>query len=740
MADSEQPPDEFQEALATAHLTTDDEPAEAEARPFLPNWWCYRRQPVSGLYRGEGKVGANTYRLDLRVDIDQRHANSPVLNMVSADLHQEYTFKWFGRIFSWTVYRNSWVMENPTVKWSRCGVVITGDLKFFPPPGVRYILHEATINIAWSFGVITSATAVVKPKGMWWSTGTTYKCKKVSNAFRELTLEIDYCDSVDNAPTLPSYDTTWHPNRPTNIAQRTLTIEEAYLEAGIDISMNPTHTVIDDSAAAFNTWSVAELHDAMETHFSRYTGGWPKWHMWGLLAGSYDNPLVGGIMFDAASAYGGSGEAPERQGFAVFKDHSWWTHLVAGTPTTDAEAAAMRKFLHTFVHEAGHAFNFVHSWNKSRPDSLSYMNYDWKYDNRNGANSYWNNFHFQFDNEELTHLRHGDRKAVIPGGDPWATGLHATDPDEANDTSLVVDGGMPIELLLRSKLQYDFLEPVVIEARLRNLADLPIDVDTRLEPEFGNVAYFIRTPDGRTITYAPVLCMMGDAATQTLQPAPDLVKGAVEGADRRSVEIRLGFGAGGFYFAEPGEYWVRAVYHDPSGVVVPSNVTRVRIGRPYSRSEERLGAEVYSREAGLALYLGGSSSPFLAKGRAALEEVLRVDPEGGAAAEIANVLAADYSRPFFRVNEKGKLYEARKREPARALKLAEATLKQHGQDASRVTNLALGRAVKTKAAALAASRKKEDARKAIRAVVRTLKQQGVNKPVLDEMEAFAKTM
>ena len=49
----------------------------------------------------------------------------------------------------------------------------------------------------------------------------------------------------------------------------------------------------------------------------------------------------------------------------------------------------MRQFLYTWVHEAGHAFNFLHSWDKGRPDALSWMNYDWRYDQRNGADTFW---------------------------------------------------------------------------------------------------------------------------------------------------------------------------------------------------------------------------------------------------------------------------------------------------------------------------------------------------------------
>jgi hypothetical protein len=67
-----------------------------------------------------------------------------------------------------------------------------------------------------------------------------------------------------------------------------------------------------------------------------------------------------------------------------------------------------------------HAFNFLHSWDGNRPDALSRMNYDWKYDNRNGTDFFWGNFRMLFDDKELLCMRPGDRATVIMGGEPRA--------------------------------------------------------------------------------------------------------------------------------------------------------------------------------------------------------------------------------------------------------------------------------------------------------------------------------
>jgi hypothetical protein len=147
------------------------------------------------------------------------------------------------------------------------------------------------------------------------------------------------------------------------------------------------------------------------------------------------------------------------------------------------------------VHEAGHAFNFLHSWDKARPDSLSWMNYDWRYDQRNGQDSFWKRFAFRFYDDELIHLRHGNRASVVMGGDPSSSGSHLEAPDLA---MAQIQGEPPLELTIRAQPYFDLLEPVLLEVRLRNLlTDAPVVVDKRLSAEYGG---WSSTSRGRTIT------------------------------------------------------------------------------------------------------------------------------------------------------------------------------------------------------------------------------------------------
>ncbi len=698
--------------------------------PDLPDLWRHVRfAAVSGLYEGTMSGPApGRYALEMRIDIDSRRRSSPVLDKVSGDIYQIFRFTFpGGRKIEWRVYRESWIVDNPTVRRSRGRVGITGRVRYWsgvhPRTDLRIVLPHRPFRAA------AQARVVFHRRG---SENEIYRCQRRSDEFRTVNLEVDVCSSVNRDPVIPSYDTHWHATRPAGTPRRTLDIAETYKEAGIRMTVAPHRSIIDDSAPAFASWSPAELHDAMELYFSQIAGGWPKWHLWGLLAGRFDNPNVGGIMFDAAARYGGAGEPPDRQGFAVFRDHVWFRDLVAGPPANETQAAAMRKFLYTWVHEAGHAFNFLHSWDKGRPDSLSWMNYDWRYDMRNGADSFWSNFEFRFDDEELLHLRHGNRNAVIMGGDPWASGGHAEASNGAYDTA---EGEPPLELLVRSKGYFEFMEPVSVELRLRNLiTEIPVDIDGRLDPAYGTVAVAITGPNGRTVHFEPVFCLLGDAERVTLQP-----KGSRPGEERLSREIPLTYGKRGHYFADPGIYYIRAAYQGFGDMLIPSQPHTIRVGVPLSKAEERVAHDYFTHEAGLCLSLGGSRSPFLDTGMKVLEDVATRYKDSIVGAKVASILAAGVSHPFFRVDvEDGRLRETAKADPARALQLTSDALKL--LKAEKTLNIAYHALVRQRAELLAEQDKAETARKELSTLRKDLHQRGVNKPVLDDIEAFEKNL
>lgn len=714
-------------------------------QPLPPDWWrCHRLGSVSGRYGGEmTSPTAGRFYLDLRVDIDPRSTTSPVMERVSADLYQVFTLHPpFGKPITWRSYVESWVVDTPQERWSRCGVDITGRVRFWKG---THPATDAMVRVGWgSFSPAGPAAVTLTEAG---GAHRVFSCKRVSDALRDLRMEVDVCASVNTAPLLPSYDTHWHDDRPVGLPQRVLTVESAYREAGVAVTIDPTHTVIDDGDSAFTSWTSAELHDAMETHFSLFGGAWPNWRMWGLLAGTFENPGVGGIMFDAAAAFGGAGEAPERQGFAVFRKHQWFNNLVAGAPANQDQAWAMRHYLYTWVHEAGHAFNFLHSWNKSRPGSLSWMNYDWRYDSLNGEGSFWRGFGFRFDDEELLHLRHGDRAAVIMGGDPWSSGGHMEHGHEGGMELAMAqtEGDAPLELLVRSKEYFEFMEPVIVELRLRNRSpDLPIPVDRRLSPEYGATAIYIQRPDGSVRAYEPVLCKLALEDTVTLAPAR---RGTPEGEDRHSREVFLAYGASGFYFDGPGEYRIRALYQGPGGMLIASNTHRLRVGTPASPEADRIAQDMFSDAAGMALYLHGSRSPFLAKGHDALQDVAERFQGSMLGARVAVTLARGLARPFFRMEPARSRSEAvaaetppvrlkkeAQADPKRALELTEPAVKLHQGRKDKALNLAYGRLVQRRAALHRQTGKGKEAKRELEALQKDLAARGVHPSVVKTYE------
>ncbi len=693
-------------------------------RPLPPEFpidiRCFRRTGISGRYSGYAAISLTKLakRLELRLDVDTRYsADSPVMNKVSGDFFTSRII-WPGRT---ETYLSSWVVDNPVVSWTRCKAIITGRVRFYsgttPATDVR-------IEVTWSLWGPTKA-AVTFTGGM----SATYPALDyVSDSFRTLELEVDYCASADGAPDAPSYGTRQHTNHPADINDRTLTIATAYREAGVDVTLNTAgRTVVDDSAPGFATWNVAELHDAMETAYSRFTSTWPAWRMWGLQVGRFDSTGLAGIMFDAPAANGGAGERPDRQGFAVARQHSWLASLVAN-PTTQAQFDAMRKYLYLWVHEAGHAWNLLHSWNKSRPDSLSWMNYDWRYDDRNGVDSFWAAFRMRFDDEELIHMRHGDRRAVIMGGDDWGTGGHLEAPELVH---LEQGPDQPVELVVRTKPYYALMEPVSVELRLRNRTDRPVTIDARLDPRHHVTSLVVSRPDGTWVDFASVMCLLGDAVPRTLAPAAGADG---KGPDRYSELVPLTFGSSGFVFDAPGTYRIKAVYDDGETLAV-SNVVTVRVGVPQTREEDRFAADWFSNQVGLTVALGGSMSPHLDAGR----DVLREAAErltGDVATAAATVVAAGVGDDFYR-RQGDEVVKAHEADPEAALALTDAALKDHRSRSDKAGNLAYRALVEQRAEFHVAAGRRSDAKRELTSLGTALAKRGANPDVVADVKAEA---
>ena len=345
-----------------------------------------------------------------------------------------------------------------------------------------------------------------------------------------------------------------------------------------------------------NPWTLSEIYEVMDTKQEKDPN---TWNMWVMLAGSYRSKGSAGFMFDMK----------QRRGCVLFMDHSWFKGLEEGNPS------AMRKYLHTLVHETGHTFNLPHTFEDTRPDSTSFMNYDWRYDARNGPGSYFSQFYFTFDTEEILHLRHGSSNWVEPGKSSWGTPeLHKVtippaDDDDVTTKKLKLD-------LFPVKESYKQTEIVSVEIRLKNISKRPLYVDPSLGLESNNVRICITKPNGNITMADPIKYHLKPSNGRMLYAA-----GSKEGSDRSTTVINLFYGSNGFYFNGPGTYRLRASYMHGEYYITSEDV-EVKV--------EDLGdAEVVEQymtdETGLYVTLGGSNARRFSKVKEYVENLYKDD-------------------------------------------------------------------------------------------------------------------
>ena len=229
------------------------------------------------------------------------------------------------------------------------------------------------------------------------------------------------------------------------------------------------------------------------------------------------------------------------------------------------------------------------------------MNYDWRYDNINGIDSFWGSFRFRFDDEELIHIRHGDRKAVIMGGDPWSSGGHMESPALAY---VQAEGEGRSKSSLRAEPYCEFMEPVAVEVRLRNRSDVPLNGDPRLDTEDGAITFFIQLWVHLCRNFVRSCATWRSRRRWSLQP-----KSASEGEDRYSQLVSLVMVAMAFTLIVRVSILSERSTRATVTILQLSNVLKIRVGLPEAKGDEKIATSFFSREVGLSLYLGGQNRP-----------------------------------------------------------------------------------------------------------------------------------
>ena len=537
--------------------------AETGAAPIIP---ILLRRLVSGTYTGT----SGSFRLDLRVDVDKLRS----LNAASFDFFS------IGAVIN---YFGSFKMVAPAISYTALKVIIDGAITGTVAVWANRVRIEINRN-----SILSPAAPAMVTFFQNATQGAIYNCHFSNNYFRTVRLETDF----ENGTTLlTSYNTA---ELPSPLPHRSLTVTKAYEEAGIQMVLTSGSDAINNSEAGMDArWTETEMHASMVRHFSIYSNA-PQWAVWLFAARrAVDNRLLG-IMFDYLP-----GLRLMRQGSAVFQDSIRDFH--------PADTDYRRHLLYTYVHELGHAFNLLHSWDKGRPDSASWMNYDWKFDQRNGLGSFWNNFAFSFDSGELNHIRHGFRNNVIMGGSDWAVGAGMIDGGHSaaifSQETIENNSGLKFELV-PSKTSFALGEPVVVELKLRCMDMNGKTVNANLHPKFEQVRIGILKPNGKACVYESIAhhCMAPKELSLT--------------ADNNTAyaSAYIGYGKDGFYFDQPGFYKLKAAYLYQDGSIIQSEETMIRVKSPVTQTEDEIADLYFTSNAGMLFYLLGSDSESLKKG------------------------------------------------------------------------------------------------------------------------------
>ncbi len=546
----------------------------------------------------------------------------------------------------------------------------------------------------------------------------------VSKQFDQLrTIDLEF-DQVVGVPVPNAFTIQNHADTPADLGNRDLDYEGAYADAGVQLNVTQVGGDVPLDLTGFDgRWNDEELHAAMEANFATHADN-PAWRLYLLLATTYVNPGVLGIMFD-------SEDAAPRQGSAVFFNHP------AISNATGAERD--REYLYTIVHELGHAFNLLHAFQKhifqegerrqflARPGSLSWMNYPqlFPYGNAhppgwNGSNEFWPQFHFGFDSEELEHLRHFHALGVASGGDSFGGPGHR---EEAEFLPTTEDPDLEFQLWVPSEVE--FMAVVEGDVKLRNSSKQDIEIPNVVDLSSGVVELLVQRPG------EPRPRVHGGMARACTRGTRYLSEG-------NSVysEVTPSFDRLGWQVDRPGTYLVQAVFNGLNGRRLATSVQAVTVQT--APITDRYAADLFTRSAGYYIGLEGSRAKSLTRTSDALRELMDRYPQSVISAQLRRIFALCESRIFKSVEDKNILGE--KERSRAAHRLMEALGSPRGQRNISATptqsHLKIGKQLW--AAADAFDRGSEERTEIADASVRFLKSIGAPQSAQDDFAQFAK--
>jgi hypothetical protein len=553
-------------ATADGQTTADGPPLTTTENPALEEALA---GPVSGLYVWSQHTQVLP-REELRLDVDGNYPQMVASGTICVDVSS----------------RTDWIAKleaaGPDV-WTGAIWYKAGSVVNFPFNSVDIEVTRGTLSQPLATVTFTGAGSITRMQTF----------RFASPFFRQVDFEFDFAQGEE---TTLSFNTCDHPTRPLDAPCEELTIEQVYRRSGFDVTISPSSEVPVLGAGADARWTCLELHDAMQTFWSRRPATpraeWAMWVFFASLA-AVDEPAgilhpeqLGGMMFDDIGPN-------HRQGTAIFNDA-----LTANPPENDANPEAWRRrmLFWTVCHEIGHAFNLAHTWAKAggTPWMLlvnelsprSFMNYPRMFPG--GQAAYFSRFQFRFGDPELLFLRHAPERFVQTGNAAWFDnhGFQGAETEQEPTFALVVR-------INRERPVYEFLEPVTIELKLTNISPRVQSVpDSQLVSD--ELTVVLKREGYPARQYLPFAQICRQSERRPVAPGASVYDSLFVAAGRNGWDI-----------AEPGRYTIR-VATQIDGVPIISNPLHLRVAPPRAYDEELLAQDFFSQDVGRVLTFDGS--------------------------------------------------------------------------------------------------------------------------------------